>query len=67
MTVQSTQCASEELDDLEEWLKSKGFSLVEQSEGELKPGEYTKKVNEPKDKTSGDSPVWTVTWHPKDE
>lgn len=66
MTTQSTQCASEELAELEEWLQSKGFLLVEHSDGDPMPGEYTKKVNEPKDKTSEESPTWTVIWHPKD-
>lgn len=67
MSTQSTQCASEELADLEEWLNSKGFSLVEHIDGELKPGEYTKTVIEPKDKTSVDSPLWTVSWYQKDD
>ena len=51
MTIQSTQCASEELADLEEWLESKGFKLVDNGESALQPGEYTKTVTEPKDKT----------------
>lgn len=64
MSMQSTQCASEELADLEEWLRSKGLQLVEKSGPDLQPGEYIKKVVEPRDKTSAESPVWTVTWHP---
>ena len=67
MNTQSTQCASEELADLEEWLQSKGLQLVEKSGADLQPGEYAKKVKEPKDKTSTESPVWIVTWNPKEE
>jgi len=67
MTTQSTQCASEELADLEEWLRSKGLQLVEKKGSDLQPGEYAKAVREPKDKTSEESPMWTVTWYPREE
>lgn len=67
MTTQSTHCASEELADLEEWLQSKGLELVEKGDGDLQPGEYAKKLKEPKDTTSDDSPMWTVTWNPREE
>jgi len=66
MTTQSTRCASEELAELEEWLKSKGLELVEKDGAALQPGEYAKVVNEPADKTSNESPVWTVTWNPQE-
>ncbi|MGA8259723.1 MAG: hypothetical protein WB783_05860 [Arenicellales bacterium] len=64
MTTQTTQCASEELADLEEWLQSKGLQLVEKEGADLQPGEYMKKVAEPRDETSTESPTWTVTWFP---
>ena len=67
MNTQSTRCASEELAELEEWLKSKGMNLVEKGEGDLQPGEYVKVLNEPRDKESSGSPTWTVTWYPKEE
>lgn len=67
MTTQSTQCASEELADLEEWLRSKGLQLVEKNDSDLQPGEYAKAVVEPKDKTSEESPMWIVTWHPREQ
>ena len=67
MSTQSTQCASEELAELEEWLKSKGISLVEKKESDLEPGEYIKALNEPPAGDTGGSPEWTVTWYPKEE
>lgn len=48
-------------------MKSKGISLVEKEESELQPGEYRKAVDEPRDANSGESPVWTVTWYPREE
>ena len=66
MNTQSTQCAGEELADLEEWLQSKGLELVEKEGADLQPGEYAKKVREPRDKTSTESPTWTVTWYPRE-
>lgn len=67
MAIQSTQCAAEELADLEEWLRSKGLQHVEKSGEEPAPGEYVKQVKEPKDGGSEESPVWTVTWSPREE
>lgn len=67
MNTQSTRCADEELAELEEWLQSKGMSLVDKSGDALEPGEYVKKVDEPRDPTGGGSPVWIVTWHPAPE
>lgn len=67
MTIQSTRCAGEELADLEEWLRSKGLELVEKSDADLQPGEYAKKLVEPADNTSGESPTWMVAWNPRDE
>lgn len=67
MSTQSTRCASEELAELEEWLKSKGIELVEKSEPELQPGEYIKTLIEPRDGGSAESPQWTITWYPKEE
>jgi len=67
MSTQSTRCASEELAELEEWLKSKGITLVEKKESNLEPGEYTKVLNEPAAGDTGESPEWTVTWCPKQE
>lgn len=65
MAIQSTRCAAEELVELEEWLRAKGLEHVEKSGEDLEPGEYTKQVDEPGG--GGDSPVWTITWHPKEE
>lgn len=67
MTTQSTQCAAEELAELEEWLQSKGLEQVDKSGEDLEPGEYAKRIVEPRDGTSGEAPIWTVTWHPKEE
>jgi hypothetical protein len=67
MSTQSTRCASEELAELEEWLKSKGIDLVEKSESDLQPGEYIKTASEPPRGDLDAPPVWTVTWYPKDE
>lgn len=67
MTIQSTQCAGEELSELEEWLKSKGLTLVEKKDDDLRPGEYMKSIQEPKDASSGGSPTWKVSWHPPEE
>ena len=67
MAIQSTQCAAEELAELEEWLRSKGLEHVDKSGDDLQPGEYVKQVVEPKGGESGGSPVWTVTWHPREE
>lgn len=67
MSTQSTQCASEELAELEEWLQSKGLSHVEKSEAELQPGEYIKEMKEPADAGSDTPPEWTVTWYPKED
>lgn len=66
MAIQSTQCASEELAELEEWLKAKGMTFVDRSDGDPRPGEYTKTLNEPEDAASGGSPTWKVTWHTAD-
>jgi len=66
MSTQSTQCASEELAELEEWLKSKGISLTEKQASALQPGEYTKTLKEPR-AGSEEQPVWTVTWNPKED
>lgn len=67
MSTQSTRCASEELAELEEWLKSKGIDLVEKDASDLQPGEYIKDLIEPRDGGSTGSPQWTVTWYPKEE
>lgn len=67
MAIQSTQCAAEELAELEEWLKSKGLVQVEKKSEDLEAGEYTRQVKEPKGDAAGESPVWTVSWHPKEE
>lgn len=67
MAIQSTQCAAEELGELEEWLSSKGLEHVDKAGEDLEPGEYAKHVKEPKDAGSGESPVWTVSWHQKEE
>lgn len=67
MTIQSTQCAAEELVELEAWLRSKGLELVDKDAGDLEAGEYAKTVAEPGDSTSTESPTWTVTWCPKEE
>lgn len=64
MSMQSTRCASEELAELEEWLNSKGIYLADKDVSDLQPGEYVKALNEPSDADSGESPLWTVTWHP---
>lgn len=64
MSTQSTRCASEELAELEDWLNSKGISLVEKDESALQPGEYIKVMEEPGGGDTGQSPVWTVTWYP---
>jgi len=66
MTTQSTQCAAEELAELEEWLRSRGIELVEKDAAELAAGEYTKVLNEPRDGATGETPVWTVTWYPNE-
>jgi len=67
MSTQSTQCAPEELAELEEWLRSKGLELVEKDEKDLNAGEYAKRIQEPKDSASEETPVWTVTWHPTEQ
>lgn len=67
MTIQSTQCAAEELAELEEWLRSKGLELVDKDAEELEAGEYARTMAEPKDSTSSESPTWTVSWHPKED
>lgn len=67
MAIQSTQCAAEELAELEEWLQSKGLEDVEKSGEDLQPGEYVKQVVEPEGGVESESPVWTVTWHPREE
>jgi len=67
MNTQSTQCAAEELAELEDWLRSKGLEPVEKDEEELEAGEYAKKLQEPKSSAAGETPVWKVTWHPKEQ
>jgi len=66
MKTQSTQCAAEELAELEEWLRSKGLELVDKEAGDLEAGEYAKAMVEPEDATGSGSPTWTVTWYPKE-
>lgn len=67
MSTQSTRCASEELAELEDWLKSKGIDLVDKDDSDLKPGEYVKMLHEPRAGDPDESPQWTVTWYPKEE